>query len=154
MRHSLVLACALSALCVALVYPCKAEALSATTLADDTEVRFGIDFIFGAFDDRALYVSAGCEKQMFQAARGVLALDVQRPDGFGVLFEYNILPDEPKRVDGNAFYNDYYKNIGTDLYYYGDFKAKNAYLRYGKGAWQVRAGRMVNPYGFAENEVL
>jgi hypothetical protein len=132
------------------------SAAAEISLTEQVSVRFIGDFIGGYFEDDALTRSAGREVQMFKMSRGLLGFEARHEGGFGGLFEYNFLADEPKRVDGNTAYNDYYKNLGTELLYYGDFKARNAYAFYEKAGrfnWRLRAGRMVNIIGFEEEEV-
>ncbi len=115
------------------------------------------DFIGGYFTDEALKNTAGRETQDFKMSRGLLGIEVIHESGFGGLFEYNFMADEPKREDGNKAYVDYYKNLGTELLYYGDFKTRNAYAFWlHSGKWldsRVRVGRMVNIIGFEEDEV-
>ncbi|MFA7535275.1 MAG: hypothetical protein WCY68_04235 [Desulfuromonadales bacterium] len=127
------------------------------SLWPDVQVELSGDFIGGYFSDKALKASSGRETQIFKMSRGLLGFEAIHESGFGGLFEYNFTADEPKRVDGNAAYVDYYKNLGTELLYYGDFKARNAYAfwRY-EGSWldsRIRLGRMVNIIGFEEDEV-
>jgi hypothetical protein len=125
--------------------------------SDEVTIRFSGDFIGGYFNDDAMKSSAGRETQYFKMSRGLLGFEARHEGGFGGLFEYNFLADEPKRVDGNTAYNDFYKNLGTELLYYGDFKARNAYAFYERPGrlidWRLRAGRMVNIIGFEEEEV-
>jgi hypothetical protein len=126
-------------------------------LTESVSVRFLGDFIGGYFSDDALKASSGRETQYFKMSRGLLGFEVEHESGFGGLFEYNFMADEPKRVDGNAVYNDYYKNYGTELLYYGDFKTRNAYLFWRREGrfldLDTKAGRMVNIIGFEEDEV-
>ncbi len=126
-------------------------------LTESARVRFFGDFIGGYFSDEALKASSGRETQYFKMSRGLLGFEVEHESGFGGLFEYNFMPDEPKRVDGNAVYNDYYKNYGTELLYYGDFKARNVYAFWRREGrildLGARAGRMVSILGFEEDEV-
>ncbi len=123
----------------------------------DVRVRIGGDFIGGYFHDEALMGSWGRETQSFKMSRGILSLDVQHHCGFGGLLEYDVFPDEARRDPndkaGTNF--DWYNNLGTDLYYYGDFKVRNGYLRYlsPEEHWLLRFGRMVNIIGFEEDEV-
>ena len=123
----------------------------------DVRVRIGGDFIGGYFHDEALMGSWGRETQSFKMSRGILSLDVQHHCGFGGLLEYDVFPDEARRDSndkaGTNF--DWYNNLGTDLYYYGDFKVRNGYLRYlsPEEHWLLRFGRMVNIIGFEEDEV-
>ncbi len=126
-------------------------------LTEHTRVRVFGDFIGGFFSDEALRASSGRETQIFKMSRGLLGFEVAHDSGFGGLFEYNFMPDEPKRVDGNQVYVDYYKNYGTELLYYGDFRARNAYAYWRRDGrflqWETRAGRMVSIIGFDEEEV-
>jgi hypothetical protein len=137
----------------------SASSASAYTLelTESTHLRLFGDFIGGYFSDEALKASAGRETQYFKMSRGLLGFEIEHDSGFGGLFEYNFMADEPKRVDGNQVYVDYYKNYGTELLYYGDFKARNAYAFWRRDGrfldLETRAGRMVNIIGFEEDEV-
>ncbi|MBE0596402.1 MAG: hypothetical protein IH614_03945 [Desulfuromonadales bacterium] len=122
----------------------------------EAEIEIGGDFIGGYFHDDALGGTAGRETQTFKMSRGLLKLDIQHDSGWGGLLEYNVFPDQPERDDNDRMTDfDWYNNLGTDLYYFGDFKVRNGYLRWlsPERQWQVRAGRMVNIIGFEEEEV-
>lgn len=118
-------------------------------------IDFVGDFIFSAIHDDALYRTAGRERQ-FKVSRAIIGADLSHPSGVGGLFEYNMMVDEPKRDDSNEGYRDYYKNLGTDLYYYGDSGLRNAYFRYRRDSGHVthefRVGRMENVHGFDVDE--
>ena len=125
---------------------------TATHAADFTfqgaQVDLYGDLVVGAFDDMALYQSAGRERQM-KFAHALIGADAHhRLSGWGGVIELNLAVDEPKVDPSNQVYTDYYKNLGADLYYYGDLPRKNAYLRYANGSHTLRFGRMENVHGF------
>lgn len=140
-------------LALAVLYSARATAAEAVNPVE-TELLLHGDVLAGFYDDRALYATAGRETQFFKFTRAILGVDARHPSGLGGLFEYNFAEDEPKRVAGNRAYVDWYKNLGTDLLYYGSSKARNAYLRYQPGENHIlRVGRMVNLIGFDDEDL-
>lgn len=112
------------------------------------DITLSGDVIVAFFSDMALYNSAGRERQA-KIAQAMIGADIDhRSSGWGALLELNLAVDEPKVDKNNSVYTDYYKNIGSDLYYYGNLPLRNAYLRYrSNDRHTFRFGRMVNVYG-------
>jgi hypothetical protein len=134
------------------------EAQEAPSFALDNgfEITLVVDALGGNVRDNALMNTAGFENQPFKMVRGIIGARINSPDsGWFGLAEYNLTPDEPKRIEDNRLYNDWYVNLGADLLFYGDIKARNVYFGYQTPGdlFRTKVGRMVNPYGFALDEV-
>jgi hypothetical protein len=133
-----------------------AKAVTFSLFDGSAQVTPYVDLIMGAYNDKALDNSAGRETQVGKLSRALVGVEIRHKSGFGAVIENNFCVDEPRHKDGNKAYNDYYKNLGTDLLYYGDMDLRNAYLEYrheNGPKFFVRAGRMVNLIGFDENDV-
>ncbi len=129
----------------------------------DTSLYLHGDIVGGYYTDQALYGADGRETQIFKFTRAVIGVEAEHASGLGGLLEYNLVNDEARhepddrayRKPGDHAYVDWYKNLGTDLLYYGDSNVRNAYIRYRNQSHRhtLRAGRMVNIIGFADEEL-
>ncbi len=103
----------------------------------------------GFYSDRAVYNTAGRETQIWKMTNVTIGLDVKQKEGnWGGKVELVPLGDEVKREPGDAAYFDYYKNLGTDILYYGDYPLGEALVYYHGDNSNWRIGRMVNIHGF------
>ncbi len=136
----------------------------------NTSIKFSGEALGGYAFDEALYVTSGRERQIFRLNRAIIGADIFNKEiNWGGNIEYNFLNDQLKyeldseeentenRETGKTakeqtpFY-DYYKNLGSDIYYYGNSNLSNAYLKYKKSFFEARFGRMKNFIGFDDEE--
>ena len=137
-------------------------------------VSFGIDSEVGMWDDQGLYASFGCERQLFRFSKVVLTAQgfyrMQR-SGHAFVFKVDFAPlyDSIKRdlkeekiygqdsagrdIDGATLYRDWYKNLGSRLYYLGSIPLVEAYAGYQTKQHRVRIGRQKNLSGFEDDEM-
>lgn len=121
----------------------------------ETSLYLRGDIVGGYYTDQALYATAGRETQIFKFTRAIVGVEADHASGVGGLLEYNLVNDEARHEPGNRAYVDWYKNLGSDLLYYGDSNVRNAYVRYHdeNKRHTVRAGRMVNIIGFEDEQL-
>ena len=137
-------------------------------------VSFGIDSEVGMWDDQGLYASFGCERQLFRFSKVLLTAQgfyrMQR-SGHAFVFKVDFAPlyDSIKRdlkeekiygqdsagrdIDGATLYRDWYKNLGSRLYYLGSIPLVEAYAGYQTKQHRVRIGRQKNLSGFEDDEM-
>ncbi len=121
------------------------------------QVELSGDFIGGYFNDDALMKTSGREKQLFKMSRGLIGFKARHESGFGGLFEYNFMADEPKRVTATRPISITTKTSGPNFCITvisrpetPMFSGSMPDLGLDSG---IRAGRMVNILGFEEEEV-
>jgi hypothetical protein len=121
----------------------------------DTSLYLHGDIVGGYYADQALYATAGRETQIFKFTRAIIGVEAEHASGVGGLLEYNFVNDEVRHEPGNRAYVDWYKNLGSDLLYYGDSNVRNAYVRFRESNKRhtLRAGRMVNIIGFEDEQL-
>jgi hypothetical protein len=116
---------------------------------DDYDTSMDINIKGGVYSDRAVYNTAGRETQVWKMTNVTIGLDVKQKDGnWGGRVEIVPLGDEVKKDPNDAAYFDYYKNLGTDILYYGDYPLGEAFVYYDGSGSDWRIGRMVNIHGF------
>lgn len=114
----------------------------------EPEFRFHGAILGGYFSDDALTASAGRETQVWKMTRVIFGTDVHfRDRPWSARIELVALGDEVKHKPGDTAYVDYYKNLGTDLVYYGDYPVREAFVRYERKYARVTIGRMLNFHG-------
>ncbi len=128
-------------------------AFSTLSLADidlkDYEADLSLKAKGGFYSDRAVYNTAGRETQIWKMTNVTIGVDIKQKEGnWGGKIELVPLGDEVKRETGDEAYFDYYKNLGTDILYYGDYPLGEALIYYNGDNSNWRIGRMVNINGF------
>lgn len=122
------------------------------TSADDYQPEFEFygEILGGYFSDDALQATAGRETQVWKMTRAILATDVKfRDRPWSARIELAPLADEVKHEPDDTAYVDYYKNLGTDLVYYGDYPVRETFARYEGSYARITLGRMLNFHGLS-----
>ena len=135
----------------------------------DTSLKIGVDAEAGYYDNQAEYASFGLERQLFKFSKIVIPVSIKHGHFFGHI-DFAPLYDSVKSVNeednityskdsqghainGNNPYFDWYKNLGTRLYYLGDVPIVEAYASYQfYNHHQISAGRFKNHVGLADDE--
>lgn len=116
---------------------------------NDYDANLNLKAKGGFYSDRAVYNTAGRETQIWKMTNVTIGVDVKQKEGnWGGKIELVPLGDEVKRENGNSAYFDYYKNLGTDILYYGDYPLGEALVYFDGENSNWRIGRMVNVHGF------
>ena len=139
-KHLLASAIALCASTPALADLLKPDTTENWTLTPSLEVLGGI-----YMNDHLREGTAGREHQI-KMTRAILGLDAKK-DTWRARVELVGLGDEMYQESGDNAYRDIYRNLGTDLYYYGDHPVREAWVgqKFDLGFW--RAGRVINLMG-------
>lgn len=127
------------------------SALTASA-AEDNEPEFQLygEILGGYFSDEALKASSGRETQIWKMTRVILGTNVFLNDSpWSARIELAPLADEVKHDPKDAAYVDYYKNLGTDLLYYGEYPVREAFARYQRRSVRLTVGRMINFHGLS-----
>lgn len=105
-----------------------------------------VEVIGGAYmNDHLRQGVAGREHQL-KLTRGLLGLDLSK-DNWLSRIELVALGDEIKHVPGDRAYQDIYRNLGTDIYYYGEHSVREAWVGQGLSWGYWRVGRMTSLMG-------
>lgn len=121
--------------------------------ANDTNLHFGdwtfspaIEMVGGVFmNDHLQQGTAGREHQI-KMTRVTVGVDAKK-DSWEAKVELVGLQDEMRQDAGDRAYKDIYRNLGTDLYYYGDNPVREAWVGQDLGWLHWKAGRMINLMG-------
>jgi len=136
--------CALYSLAIASVF---SSPVFASASEDDAkwQANVNLDIVGGAFANEALSASAGRENQA-KLSSAILSTDIDH-EWWTARIEFVGAGDEIKADPDSNIYTDIYRNLGTDLYYYGDLPLREAWIgQHFEGAyWQI--GRMVSLLG-------
>jgi len=142
--------------------PQRAFAIGETQLSIHASMRCGY------YNNQALYASFGLEQQLYQCAKIVIPIKLNHNRfftnvTFAPLYDSikhvndTIIPydtDKQKHtIDGNNPYNDWYKNLGRQVYYLGEYPLLEAYVGYHLSAQQtIKAGRLIQNVGLADSD--
>lgn len=156
----------------------KPDVLSFTLGGGKGKLRLGLDSEVGYWYDGALYASFGQEAQICRFSKIILTLDGSwgaKAEGAQWLFHLDFAPlyssirrvkkqertysevDLNGRViaiDGVNTYRDWYKNLGSRIYYLGDVPLVEAYGGYVTQRHTIKLGRLKNIVGFSDEEVF
>lgn len=105
------------------------------------EFRPSVELIGGLYMNEHLQSGVAGREHQIKMTRAVLSLELSRGD-WQSRIELVGLGDEMKHVEGDRAYLDIYRNLGTDLYYYGDHPVREAWIGQKKGWGYWKAGRM------------
>ncbi|TGW15328.1 hypothetical protein EIL50_02205 [bacterium NHP-B] len=142
---------------------------------DGAFVRLGTDTEAGVWHDDGVYASFGLEHQNFHFSKLVFPLQ----GGSGVntwghrwIFHVDFAPiydsirredkgdetygqdSQGRDINGKNVYFDWYKNLGSRVYFLGDVPIVEAYGGYVMGRHTLRAGRMKNLVGLYDHQVF
>lgn len=137
-------------------------------------VQIGCEAEAGTWHDDAVYASFGLEHQIFRFSKLVFpVMAATGPKGEARwIFRCDFAPlyDQMKREDkdvleykkdsaghsinGNNPYFDWYKNLGSRVYYIGSVPIIEAYAGYQTGMHTLKIGRLKNLIGFCDNEIF
>lgn len=137
------------------------------------ELAFGLDTEMGCWYDWGLYASFGLEFQIFRFSKLVLPITgtwrLDNPD-YQWLLRCEIAPlydsvhkdqrpfkrynyDTAGRpVDGATIYRDWYKNLGSRMYYLGNIPLVQLYGGFQTPHHQIKLGRLKNFVSFDDDE--
>lgn len=139
------------------------------------KVKIGADVECGFVRDGALYASFGVEAQIFKCSKVVLSFDGitnNAEEAGNWFFKLDVAPlyesikvEKKERkiykkdskgndIDGNNHYVDWYKNLGSRLYYLGNIPLIEAYIGYKNTQHQIKLGRVKTIMGLADEEVF
>lgn len=141
---------------------------------DNVTVSVGTDIECGYVRDGALYASFGVEAQLYKCSKVVFnfAGDVAINEDSSYLFKVDSAPlydsvrteknpsiiygqdSQGRDIDGNNYFIDWYKNLGTRTYYLGNYPILEAYVGYRNKGSTIKAGRMKTIIGFDDQEVF
>ena len=136
----------------------------------DARLGVGYQMVCGYYDNQAEYASFGLERQIFKCSKIVVPL-AWTYHKWQVIFQFAPLydsimaksytPDDPgvygkdsegRNIYGNL-YQDWYKNIGTRIYYLGKFPVLEATVDYNfTPGISLKAGRMRQAVGLLDHE--
>lgn len=144
------------------------DSLTHQFIIGDARVAVGFDMVCGNYNNQALYASFGLEQQTFKCSKIVIPVSVDYGPFFGRV-EFAPLYDSIKAVvptaplyyferdsqgrliQGNNPYFDWYKNLGTRIYYLGKVPLVEAYVGYNFWAHNnIFAGRIKNKVGLPD----
>jgi len=119
------------------------------------KIKFHTSFSGGIINDKAVLYSAGRETQIYKIINATAGVNIKNSSGWETQLDLVLIGDEAHYDPEDSAYNDYYKNLGADLYYYGKYPVKNAFLAYtNKKSYRFQMGRMINVYGMDNIETL
>lgn len=141
---------------------------------DYAKLKIGTDIECGPVRDGSLYASFGLEGQILHCSKVVFNFDgrVESDNGNEWLFKLDVAPlynsiesrnaetiiyekdSQGHDINGNNFYNDWYKNLGSRVYYLGKVPLIETYLGYKIGDHIFKFGRMKGPVGIDDSEVF
>lgn len=133
------------------------------------KVKVSYNMICGYYNNQAEYASFGVEQQLYKCSKIIIPVDMSYKRLFGrftlaplydqIKAEFpgnkiNYGPDSKGRpIQGNNPYFDWYKNLGTRVYYLGDYPILQAYLGVKLSSHQrFVAGRIINSTGLADED--
>jgi len=144
--------------------------------SDMAKIKIGTDIECGAIRDGALYASFGLEAQIYRCSKFIINFDgtAQNNDRFdgSWLFKVDFAPlydsikteNKPfllykkdtlgRDIDGNNHYFDWYKNLGSRVYYLGNTPLVEAYLGYQAEGHKLKLGRLKTEVGFNDDETF
>lgn len=135
----------------------------------NTKLKLGVDAVCGYYNNQAEYASFGLESQVFKCSKILIPVTVNYKKLFGKI-EFAPLYDSIKseipnsviyygkdsrgrNIQGNNPYFDWYKNLGTRVYYLGDVPLREAYAGIKFTSSQgVIAGRVKNQIGLRDSD--
>ena len=141
---------------------------------DDKSLKLALQAEAGLVRDGALYGSFGLENQIFKFSKIVFQLDgkYQESQNSNWFFKLDVAPvydyinvvPKPNKIygqdsqghdiDGNNVYFDWYKNLGSRIYYLGSIPIIEAYIGYQFGSHSIKLGRMKTMIGFDDQEMF
>lgn len=141
---------------------------------DNLTVKVGTDIECGYVRDGALYASFGVEAQLYKCSKVVFNFtgDVAISEDSSYLFKIDSAPlydsirteknpviiygkdSQGRNIDGNNYFVDWYKNLGTRTYYLGKYPIIEGYVGYRKSGHTIKAGRMKTVIGFDDAEMF
>jgi hypothetical protein len=114
--------------------------------SDNFTVSANLELVGGAYiNDHLKQGTAGRENQI-KMTRAVLGLALEK-SSWESLFELVGIGDEVYRDPDDRAYQDIYRNLGTDIYYYGDFPVREVWVGQDLNWIFWRAGRVINLMG-------
>lgn len=142
-----------SAFCVALALMGQCASVSATTLSTE-DFRFYGTITGGFLSDEALIKTAGRELQVWKMTEVLLGAEfAPRYETWSAKIELVPLADDLCYDRDDSACGDYFKNIGTNLLYYGEYPVREAAVTFTGSFWSTKTGRMENLYGLALSDV-
>lgn len=144
-------------------------------MGDKAKLNIGTDSECGLWRDGAEYASFGLEKQMSSCAKVVFNFDGHyqaKHEDHKWIFKFDHAPlyesikkkvlkdiiyekdTKGNDIEGNNSYVDWYKNLGSRVYYLGDIPIIEAYVGYKTPNHTIKAGRVKGIVGFEDNEVF
>lgn len=105
-----------------------------------------VDIVGGIFMNDHLREGTSGREHQIKMSKAVLTLDLSK-DNWISRIEVVALGDEMKYVPGDRAYLDIYRNLGTDIYYYGDYPVREAWVGQSHSWGYWKAGRMVTLMG-------
>jgi len=133
-------------------------------------IKIGLDMVCGYYNNQALYASFGLEQQVFKCSKIIIPVALTYDHFFGrvefaPLYDSikSVTPGEPpliyrkdsagRDIRGDNPYFDWYKNLGTRLYYLGDFPIVQAYAGYRFNQHHsIIVGRIINHVGLSSHD--
>jgi hypothetical protein len=145
------------------------------TFNSNSKLNIGADVEFGLLRDGALYASFGLENQIFKFSKIVFNVAGNMPQtedsswffklDFAPIYDSIKVKSTPSQaianygiyesgLDGSNLYVDWYKNLGSKIYYLGNTPIIEALLGYKIGRSAVKAGRIKTMISFEDKEMF